>query len=89
MAGVGVADVEGDGHDALLGFAQQSSRSIHVQIDMVARGGDAHGAFEEAIEVEFAEADMDGQLIEAELLGDVLGQPLQFNGQAAPIRNPD
>jgi len=35
MAGIGVAYVKGDGHNALLCFAKQSSRRIHPQVDVV------------------------------------------------------
>ena len=37
MAGTGVAYLEGNGHNTLLGFAEQSWRSIHPQIDVIAR----------------------------------------------------
>src|SRR2546425_9006140 len=35
MAGIGVAHVECNGHDALLRFAEHSSREIHPQIDVI------------------------------------------------------
>src|SRR5438034_9464674 len=36
MAGIGVADVKGNSHYALLCFAEQSSRLIHSQRDLLA-----------------------------------------------------
>jgi hypothetical protein len=36
MAGTGVANLEGNGHSTLLRFTEQSSRSIHAQIDVIA-----------------------------------------------------
>jgi hypothetical protein len=65
MARVGVADVEGNRHHALLGFAEQAFRLIHPQVDVVVRGRYAHGALEQAMKMKLAQPRLGGQLVQA------------------------
>ena len=50
MAGVGVADFEGDVHHAHFRHAQQPAGLAHPQVDLVVRGRDAGGGLEQALE---------------------------------------
>ena len=55
MAGVRVADFEGDVHHAHLRLAQQPAGYLHPQVDVVARGRHARGSLEQALEVELTQ----------------------------------
>jgi hypothetical protein len=55
MAGVCVANIKGNIHNALLRFAKQSSRDIHAQINLIARRRNARGTLEQALKVKLAQ----------------------------------
>src|SRR5437867_11239086 len=76
MAGIGVADVKRDVHDALIRFAEQAFCLIHPQIDVIARRRRARGALEQAIKVKLAQPNLSRQPIKVELFGEVFGHPV-------------
>ena len=75
MAGIRVADFKSDSDDALFRFAQQLSRRIQPQIDVVARRGYAHGILEQAMKMKLAQPRLSRQLFKVEVFGGVPGYP--------------
>ena len=78
MASTSVTHLKSNGHNTLLRFAEQSSRSIHPQIHEIARRGHARGAFEQAVKVKLAESRLSCQVTKAELFGEVFGHPVCY-----------
>ena len=76
MAGIGIAYFKGNLHYALLRFAQQSSREVDAQIDVIARRRHAQGALEQAIKMKLAQSRLRRQPIKTEVFGDVFGHPV-------------
>jgi len=77
MAGIGVTDIEGDRDYAVFGLAEKAAGGVHSQISVIARGRHAGGAFEETMEMEFAEAGLGGELVEIDFLGEVFRHPIR------------
>ncbi len=78
MAGVCVADIQGNIDDALVRFGQQSARDIHPQINVIARRRDSHGTPEQAMKVKFAQPCLSCQPIKVEIFSDVFGHPVGY-----------
>ncbi|HMG73615.1 MAG TPA: hypothetical protein VK582_08945 [Pyrinomonadaceae bacterium] len=78
MAGVCVANIKGNIHNALLRFAQQSARYIKPQIYVIARGWDAHGSLEQPMKVKLAQPCLSRQPIKVEVFGDVFSDPVCY-----------